>query len=195
MANLPISQLPSASILSGAEIFPLVQNGVTKQCSFAQITSGSYEANSHYASLYHTASMFITTPSVYYSMSFNTVDFANGVTVANPHQSYITFANPGVYDLQFSAQITKTSGTKSNVFIWLRQNGSDVPNTNTDVTLAGGSGDRVVAAWNFFIKTTAANETAQLMYGGTVGNVELLYDTSSIGPSIPSVIATINRVG
>ena len=195
MPNLPISQLPSASALTGAEIFPLVQGGITKQTTFTALASGSYEANSYYGSFYHTASMFITTPSALYSMSFSTTDFASGVSVANPDKSYFTFANPGVYDLQFSVQITKTSGTKSNVYIWLRQNGIDVPNTNTDITLAGGSGDRVVAAWNFFIKTTTANETAQLMYSGTVGNVELLYATSSIGPNIPSVIATINRVG
>ena len=31
MPNLPISQLPSASVLTGAEIFPLVQGGITKQ--------------------------------------------------------------------------------------------------------------------------------------------------------------------
>lgn len=195
MPNLPISQLPSASALTGVEIFPLVQDGITKRTTFATIASGAYEANSYYLSAYHTASMYVTTPSALYSMSFSTTDFSSNVTVANPDQSYITFANPGVYDLQFSTQITKTSGTKSNVYIWLRQNGTDVPNTNTDITLAGGSDERVVAAWNFFVKTTTANETAQLMYGGTVGNVQLLATGSSIGPFIPSVIVTVNRVG
>lgn len=195
MPNLPISQLPSASALTGAEIYPLVQDGITKRTTFATIASGAYEANSYYLSAYHTASMSITTPNALYSMSFSTTDFANGVSVANPDKSYITFANPAIYDIQFSTQITKTSGTKSNVFIWLRQNGTDVPNTNTDITLAGGVDERLVAAWNFFVKTTTANETAQLMYGGTVGNVQLLATGSDIGPYIPSVIVTVNRVG
>ena len=38
MPNLPISQLPSASALTGAEIFPLVQGGVTKQTTLGAIT-------------------------------------------------------------------------------------------------------------------------------------------------------------
>ena len=38
MPNLPISQLPSASALTGAEIFPLVQGGVTKQTTLGSIT-------------------------------------------------------------------------------------------------------------------------------------------------------------
>ncbi len=150
----------------------------------------------NYGSFYHTASMNLLASGSIYSMSLSTTDFANGVSIGGASKSEITFANPGVYDIQFSAQITKTSGTKSNVYIWLDQNGSSVPNTNTDVTLAGGSGVRVVAAWNFFVKTTTPNEYAKLMYAGTVGNVQFLYETGSgVIPAIPSLIVTVNRVG
>ena len=196
MPNLPISQLPSASALTGAEVFATVQSGITKQTSLSAIASASYEENSYYGSFYHTASMDLSVSGSIYSMSLSTTDFANGVSIGGASNSQITFANPGVYDIQFSAQITKTSGTKSNVFIWLNQNDTPVSNTNTDVTLAGGSGDRIVAAWNFFVKTTNANEYAQLMYAGTVGNVRFLYEAGSVTiPAIPSLIVTVNRVG
>ena len=196
MPNLPISQLPAANALTGPELFVLVQDGVTKQTTFTQVASASYEGNSYYGSFYHTASMDILASGSIYSMSLSTTDFASGISIQGPDQSHITFANPGVYDIQFSAQITKTSGTKSNVFIWLNQNGTPVPNTNTDVTLAGGSGDRIVAAWNFFVSTSTPNEYAQLMYAGTIGNVRFLYETGSVAiPAIPSLIVTVNRVG
>ena len=196
MPNLPISGLPSASALTGPELFAVVQGVTTKQATLAQIASASYEGNSYYGAFVHTASMDLTVPNAVYSMSLSTTDFASGISIQGPDQSHITFANPGVYDIQFSAQITKTSGTKSNVFIWLNQNGTPVPNSNTDITLAGGSGDRIVAAWNFFVKTTTPNEYAQLMYDGTVGNVRFLYETGSVSyPAIPSLIVTVNRVG
>ena len=196
MPNLPISQLPSASALTGPELFAVVQNGVTKQATFTQVASASYEGNSYYGSFYHTASMDILASGSIYSMSLSTTDFASGVSIGGASNSQITFANPGVYDIQFSAQITKTSGTKSNVFIWLNQNGSSVINSNTDITLDGGSNDRVVAAWNFFVQTTTPNEYAQLMYAGTVNNVRFLYETGSGAiPAIPSLIVTVNRVG
>lgn len=197
MPNLPISQLPVADTpLDGSELFVLVQDSTTKQTTFASVASASYEGNSYYGSFYHTVSMNLLASGSIYSMSLSTTDFANGVSIGGASKSEITFANPGVYDIQFSAQITKTSGTKSNVYIWLDQNGSSVPNTNTDVTLAGGSGDRVVAAWNFFVKTTTPNEYAKLMYAGIVGNVQFLYETGSgVIPAIPSLIVTVNRVG
>ena len=196
MPNLPISQLPSASALTGPELFAVVQDGVTKQATFTQVASASYEGNAYYGSFYHTASMDVLVSGSIYSMSLNTTDFANGVSIGGASNSQITFANPGVYDIQFSAQITKTSGTKSNVFIWLNQNSTSVPNSNTDITLAGGSGDRIVAAWNFFVSTSTPNEYAQLMYAGTVGNVRFLYETGSGAiPAIPSLIVTVNRVG
>ena len=38
MPNLPISQLPAASTLTGAEIFPTVQGGITKYTTLNSIT-------------------------------------------------------------------------------------------------------------------------------------------------------------
>lgn len=196
MPDLPITQLPSASTLNPTDTFAVVQNNITKQVTFSQVATASYEENSYYGSFYHTASMDVLAPDTAYSMSLSTTDFASGVSIGGVDKTQITFANPGVYDIQFSAQITKTSGTKSSLFIWLNQNGTTVPNTGTDVTLAGGSGDRVVAAWNFFVKTTTPNEYAQLMYGGDIANIRLLYEPAvGIYPAIPSLIVTVNRVG
>ena len=39
MPNLPISQLPAASTLTGAELFPIVQGGITKQTTLSSITT------------------------------------------------------------------------------------------------------------------------------------------------------------
>lgn len=56
-------------------------------------------------------------------------------------------------------------------------------------------------SWQQFVKQphvarlSINEQTAQLMYGGTVGNVQLLATGSDIGPYIPSVIVTVNRVG
>lgn len=196
MPNLPITQLPSASTLNPTDTFAVVQNNITKQVTFSQVATASYEENSYYGSFYHTASMDVLAPNTAYSMSLSTTDFASGVSIGGVDKTQITFANPGVYDIQFSAQITKTSGTKSNMFIWLNQNGIDTPNSNTDITLDGGTNDRAVASWNFFVKTTTSNEYAQLMYGGTIANVRILYEAATgIYPAIPSLIVTVNRVG
>ena len=43
MANLPISQLPSASVPSGSEVLPIVQGGVTEQITVTNLAQGIFK--------------------------------------------------------------------------------------------------------------------------------------------------------
>ena len=57
-----------------------------------------------------------------------------GLTGGSP-TSQIKVPSNGVYNIQFSAQLqdTTSGGSANQVNIWLRVNGSDVPETNTFV--------------------------------------------------------------
>lgn len=208
MPNLPISQLPSASALTGPELFAVVQNGTTKQTTFNSIYTGltgsfvttssfnSYTSSvqSYYLSAYHTASLITVTQNTPYSMSFSTTDFASGVTIGGPIRNRIQISNAGVYDIQFSAQIDKTSGTTVNGYIWLAKNGDDVTNSNTGITLAGGQSDSEVASWNWYV-SASAGDYYELRYGADQTNFRIHYNTSqTVGPTIPSLILTVGRI-
>ena len=208
MPNLPISQLPTASALTGPELFATVQGGVTKQTTFNAIYTGltgsfvssstfnSYTSSiqSYYLSAYHTASLTASVQNTPYSMSFSTTDFSNGITIGGPIRNQIQIANNGIYDIQFSAQIDKTSGTTVSGYIWLAKNGTDVPDSNTQITLAGGSNDAQVAAWNFYV-SASDGDYYELRYGATLTNFRIHYNTSvTVGPSVPSVILTVGRI-
>ena len=56
-------------------------------------------------------------------MTLNTVDFANQVSIDS---SKIIVANPGIYNLQFSVQLENSGNAPYDVFIWLKQNGTDI---------------------------------------------------------------------
>ena len=45
MANLPISQLPSASVPSGSDVLPIVQGGVTDQVTVTNLGNGIFRLN------------------------------------------------------------------------------------------------------------------------------------------------------
>jgi peptidoglycan/xylan/chitin deacetylase (PgdA/CDA1 family) len=62
---------------------------------------------------------------VAYPVTFDTTDFSNGVTVAS--NSRITVANAGLWNLQFSIQLTNTTSATHDVDIWFRVNGTNVP--------------------------------------------------------------------
>jgi hypothetical protein len=235
MPNLPISQLPTASALTGPELFATVQGGITKQTTFNNIfdgisgsvvlysQTGSFVTNSqtssfvtnsqtssfvttssfntytgsiqsYYLSAYHTASIPLAVTNAVYSMSFSTTDFANGVSISGSSKTQIKITNTGIYDLQFSAQLSKTNNSNNTVYIWLAKNGNNVDDSNTGVTLGGGSNDSSVAAWNFYL-SASAGDYYELRMAGTDNNAVVLYnETPTLGPAVPSVILTVGRI-
>ena len=114
----------------------------------------------------------------------------NGVSIVSGSQ--ITIANPGVYNIQFSAQMVKNSGnTATHAHIWLSQNGLDVPISASQLGFPSNS-VYVVAAWNFFFKTTVANEYVQLKWeiNSNVNNAISITSAIASGtvPAIPGLI-------
>ena len=108
----------------------------------------------------------------------------------------ITVDDTGVYNIAFSAQLTKTDGGTDTIYLWLRTNGIDVPDSNTALILVGG-GAKQVAAWNFVVPL-AAGQDATLMWASLDSAAQIVYvsDASTpYGPAIPSVILTVNQVG
>lgn len=128
------------------------------------------------------------------AMTLNTTDISVGVSISN--SSRMVISNPGVWNVQFSAQLVKSSGGHETVSIWLAQNGSAVANSTTDVQIEGNNAE-MVAAWNWVVRTTAVNEYVELMWSNPVGDVSLVAvgtRTGPVRPAVPSVIATVTPV-
>lgn len=108
----------------------------------------------------------------------------------------INVSQNGMYNVQFSFQIVKTSGGGSeDIYIYLKKNGSAIPDTATKLTLAN-NGHYAVAAWNFFVDLLTG-ENVQLAWYATAATVVLQADSTPVPgvvPAIPSVIVTINKV-
>jgi len=124
---------------------------------------------------------------------YNTTVDARGVSVVSG--SMIQVANSGVYNIQFSAQLEKSSANKEDVDIWLAKNGVGVPWSATTIVVEGSS-DRQVAAWNFFLSMDT-NEYAELYWHSDDLNVAAIAASGHAVPShpdIPSIILTVNNV-
>lgn len=128
------------------------------------------------------------------AMTFNNTTTANGVSIISSSQ--ITINKPGIYNIQFSAQVAKTGGGTGIVDIWLNKNGNPVDWTNTQVYVT--SGNPKVAAWNFVENVTVANTYYEIMWSSpdTLLSLESsAANTSPTRPGIPSVIVTVTPVG
>lgn len=127
------------------------------------------------------------------AMRFNNTDFADGISIVS--NSRITIANTGVYNIQFSAQFYNTGGGTETVWIWLRKNGVDVPDTNTYVPLgSAANNEQTVAAWNYLVEAVGG-DYYELMWASTQWDrVELFYQTVASNPprpEVPSVILSV----
>ena len=108
--------------------------------------------------------------------------------------SKMTVAFGGVYNIQFSAQLDKTDSGEDHVDIWLSKNGTDVPWTNTRMTLPKNDA-KLVASWNFVL-TLADNDYVEIMWMSDDQSMRLYAEaahTSPAHPATPSVIATVTR--
>ena len=119
------------------------------------------------------------------AMTFNVIDANFGITITS--NSIIVIPNPGTYNIQFSSQFVNTGNANDAVYIWLRQNGTDVPGSNGTVTIPAKDNNnvpgKVIGSWNYVIVTTSISETIQLMWFAAD-------DTHVIMPFISSQAAT-----
>jgi hypothetical protein len=146
----------------------------------------------HYGSFYDTTDQTATVANTAYSMSFNTTDLVGGVTLASGSRIYPN--SVGVFDIQFSAQLKKNTGGDVKVYIWLAKNGTNVADTNSSVQITGGSGHEVIAAWNFFAKSTSLTDYFELRWGSDTAGTTLDTQTPAVGPGIPSIILTVDQI-
>jgi hypothetical protein len=107
--------------------------------------------------------------------------------------SRIYVANTGVYNFQFSAQLDKTGGSASAVYIWPRVNGVNLPDSATKIVIDGPNSE-IVAAWNFVL-VLKAGDYFELAWQSSDTNVVIPYVAASGNiPAIPSIILTVSWV-
>ena len=156
----------------------------------------------YHGSFYHTATITALVANTAYPLPLNSTDATatNGVSIVNGPSgpTRITYANDGVYNIQFSAQFVRLSGgSTESIIIWIRKNGilvaNNIPWTSTRVDMKANQG-YLVGAWNFFVEINAG-DWIELCWAVSSTSIDIEATVSAgIYPSIPSLIVTTNKV-
>lgn len=144
----------------------------------------------YYGSFSDTTNQLAALPNTPYVVKYNTTDIANGHRIVNT--SRVVAENSGLYNYQFSLQLTSTNSAAKSIWIWARKNGNDIPNSATRITITGNA-EYKVAAWNFIISMNA-NDWFELAWA--VSDVALSIAApaaETFCPAIPSVILTVTE--
>ena len=130
-------------------------------------------------------------------MTLNTTDFSNDVSISS---SKITAANAGIYNLQFSVQLENSNNAPQDVFIWLKQNGTDIVGSTGKVGMPArknpGDPSHSIIGWNYFV-SMAAGQYIEIYWSTTSADVSIQYYAASGSPTKPatqSVVATLSFV-
>ncbi len=149
-------------------------------------------SGSYYGSFYDVTTQSLDGANTRTPMKLSNTDSANGVQIVDGYK--IQVANSGVYNIQFSAQLYKTSNGIDAVDIWLGVNGSNVPWTNTQLQFA--KEEKKVAAWNFVV-SLAAGQYAEIFWSSPDTTFQILKSDPQANPdrpAVPSLILTITQV-
>lgn len=134
-------------------------------------------------------------------MTFNTTDFASGVSVVTSggKASRFTVANAGIYNFQWSGQFQNTDSQLHDASIWVRKNGTDVVGSTGYISVPnshGGIDGHGIYGWNFLF-SLAANDYIELWWSTDSTQVSIQAypaGTSPTRPSTSSLVATMTFV-
>jgi hypothetical protein len=147
-----------------------------------------------YGSFYDTTTQTATVINTAKAITFNSTDLSNGVFIGSP-TSRIIVDSEGIYNFDTSFQLDKTSGGTAEFYFWFRLNGTDVPDSASQIRIQGNDAE-IFASLNFFFDLKA-NDYVELMFSVSDLSVEILSVVATPPvPAIPSIILTVsNNIG
>ena len=150
----------------------------------------------YYGSFTSSATQTNPVANVARAFSADTTEINNGVILSA--NTRFVVQNAGVYNIQFSAQLQQLNNVNSTISIWFRKNGTDIPRSNTEISIdkEGPGTSRLVAAWNI-VESFTANQYIEIMWSSPDTGMEILWQNTQTGPTrpiTPSLIVTVTQV-
>ena len=149
-----------SKIIAGANVNLSPVSGLGDVTVTAFGTNLYNTATGSYGSFYDTGSVTATSATIIYSMSLSTTDISNGVFISasNGDITRVKFTNAGTYNVQFSLQFSNSDNSTQDTVIWLRKNGTDMPDSSGTVGVPpfkAGSNGQALASWNYYLNLSA----------------------------------------
>jgi hypothetical protein len=173
---------------------PIGLSGPTGVTGFTGATGPNTFGSSQVASYYTMSTINVSFPPASPTIfPYTSTIVQRGISVVS--STRITVSKTAIYETYYSIQIHRTSGGSPEfIYIWLRKNGLDVPDTNGRIELNSNNGDMLPIVP--YIISLNSGDYIEFVCQADGANVQLLGITSPlIGPSIPSIIVGIKEIG
>ena len=191
MANQKISQLTEYTSPIPTDMLPIVDvtNGITKKISMLNMHGFEH------ASLSDNNTKTVVSASAEYAITFDNNDDLQGITHTVGDSKIYVPVN-GDYLIVVTAVIDTTSNTVALFDLWVKINGVNLANSNTQVAINSSNLQQVLTI-NIILDLNAG-QYFELFYHSNQSVARILAVAAQSGPpaipACPSVILTCNRV-
>ena len=193
--NLPISPRDYSSEFHEqfSNALRLYFNQIDNFTTALTSTAGGSNLRFPNGAFYDTTTQTAAAINTAYAMKLNSTTVSSEVSVSPSANTKIVVGIAGVYNFQFSVQLDSTTGAAQYIYIWVRVNGADIPNSASKVAIQG-TAAQSIPSWNFVLPMNA-NDSLEFMWAVSDTSVRILAAAAVAPvPAIPSVIATATFV-
>ena len=127
-----------------------------------------------------------------YALTFDSLRIGNGVVIGSP-ASRIVVPTSGLYNFRADVQITSSSSSAKNVWVWFRKNGTDISNSARLITTDINNGYTPIAVSEPV--SLDANEYVEVMYASDSTSVSIApVAATGFAPAAPAVTLEVTQV-
>ena len=199
--NLPVAPVvyDSRAVDMYSNILRLYFNTIDNITSAILGVVGMTSFSAPYGSFVDTSTV-AAVANVVTTVLFNGVNTNSSQVYIGTPTSRIYITNAGVYNYQYSLQITNSAAQIHTITVWIRQNGVDIVASSSEVNLPvkrGSSNSATILSVNYLIPVQAG-DYIELMYVANDAAVSLATIPASvvapIHPAAPAAILTVTFV-
>ena len=138
-------------------------------CIISDATDGvvfvrpTIEQQESYGEFSATSNQTIAVTNTAYAVTFNTTLITNGITIGTP-ASRIVVPESGLYEIFAEFQVSSTSSSAKNLWVWFRKNGTDIPNSAVIATSNINNGYMAVS--HSLTVSMEVDDYIEVMYAG-----------------------------
>ena len=166
---------------------------------FTPLTETASVSNLPYGAFSDYTNHTIASTTTAYPLTFNTTDSSNGCYIGTP-ASRLYVRNTGIYNFQWSGQLSSLDNAPQDAFVWIRINGTDAVGSTGLIGMPARKNPsdpfHAIYGWNFLL-TLNAGDYIELVWSAT--STALSIDTYAAGtsptkPSTASLVGTLQYV-
>jgi hypothetical protein len=148
--------------------------------------------NLGYAELLKTSTQAAAAINTATAVTWSSIPISRNVSIGSP-ASRIVFARKGIYEITTSFKMSSGTGTKKDIYVWFRVNGTDRPDSAVIETETGAN-DFASLTRSFYF-TLNAGDYVEAMFAVDNTGLELRATAATaFAPASPAAIATIKQV-